>query len=169
VSSGQGSLTRNVHVSALHNLGVLMAMRSSVVKRSSVAIPASIASQARPPSAGGMVGVMGRMDALQRTVGSLVGRVAVVEVETQRHTDMAASIDGRFDQLMGLVQGLHGNRGVVFVPPSMGPIDMPLHGPGVPDPHPGPMYPYPYTLPLGPEMVMGHPVSPVSRFKSSLS
>jgi hypothetical protein len=47
--------------------------------------------------------VLGRLDALQSTMASLVGRVSVDEVVTQMHTDMAASIDGRFDQLMGLV------------------------------------------------------------------
>jgi hypothetical protein len=169
VSSGQGSVQRIVHTCAVYNLGVAMATRSSVAHRSSVASPASVASQAPPLSAGAMVDVMGHLDDLQSTMDLLVGRVAVVEVATQRHTDMAVSINDRFDQLMGLVQGLHGKRGVVFGPPPMGPMGMPPQGPGVPAPHPGPRFPYPYTLPLGPEMVPGHPVSPVSRFKSSLS
>jgi hypothetical protein len=94
-----------------------------------------------------MVNVLGRLDALQSTTTSLVGRVAVVEVATQRYTDMTTSIDGWFDQLTSLVQGLHGNRGVVFGPPPMGPMSMPPLGPGVSDPHTGPMFPYPYTLP----------------------
>jgi hypothetical protein len=69
------------------------------------------------------------------------------------HMDIVASIDGQFDQLMGLVQGLHGKWGVVFGPPPMGamcmpsPMCMPPPGPGVPDPHSGIMFPYPYTLP----------------------
>jgi hypothetical protein len=54
---------------------------------------------------GQMVNVMGLLDAMQSTMASLVGRVTVVDVETQRHTDTALSINGRFDQLMGLVQG----------------------------------------------------------------
>jgi hypothetical protein len=115
------------------------------------------------------VNVLICLDALQSTMASLVGRVAIVEVATQYNTDMATSIDGRFDQLMGLVQGLHGNRGVVFGPPPMGPMGMSPCGLGVPDPHLGPMFLHPYTLPLCPEMVPDHPVSPVNRFKSSLS
>jgi hypothetical protein len=72
-----------------------------------------------------MVDVLGRLDALQSTMASLVGRMIVVEVATQRHTDMAVSIDDRFDQPIDHVQGLHGNQGVVFGPPPMGPIIMP--------------------------------------------
>jgi hypothetical protein len=69
---------------------------------------------------------------------------------------MAASIDGRFDQLIGLVQGLHGNRGVVFGSPPMGLMVMPPPRPGVIDPHTGHMFPYPYKLPRGPDMIPGH-------------
>jgi hypothetical protein len=148
---------RSVHAGAVHKLGVTMVTRSSVARRTNVAIPAP------PWSTGEMVNLMGHLDALHITMASLARRVAVVEVAPQRHTAVVASIDGRFDQLMGLVQGLHGNRGVVFGPPP------PPPGTGVPDPHSGPIFPYPYKLPQGPEMIPGHPVSPVSRLTSSLS
>jgi hypothetical protein len=108
VASGQGSMPRSVHAGAIHKLGVAMASRSSIARR------IDVASLPPPPRTGEMVNVLGRLDALQSTMASLVGRVAVVEVAVQRHTDMAASIDGRFDQLMGIVQGLHGLRGVVW-------------------------------------------------------
>jgi hypothetical protein len=116
-----------------------------------------------------MADVLGRLDALQSTTALLVVRVSVVEVATHMHTDMTASTNGRFDQLMGLVHGLHGNRGVVFGPPPIGAMGMPPHRLDVPAPHPGPMFPYPYTLPLGTDIVMGHPVSPVSCCKIYLS
>jgi hypothetical protein len=169
VASGQGSAPRSLHVGAVHKLGVTIATRSSVARWTDVANPAP------PPRTGGIVNVLGRLNDLQNTTALLVGRVAVVEVATQRHTDTAASIDGRFDQLMGVVQGLHGSRGVVFGPLPMGPMGisppmgMPPSGPGVPDPHAWPMFPYPYTLPQDPEMIPGHPVSPINRFESSLS
>jgi hypothetical protein len=105
VASGQGSVSHSVHTGAVHTLGVTMTTRSSVARRTDVTSPPP-----PPPRTGEMVNVLGRLDALQNTMTSLVGRVTVVEIATQRHTDMAASIDGRFDQLMGLVQGLHGRR-----------------------------------------------------------
>jgi hypothetical protein len=163
VAYGQGSVPRSAHASAMQKMGVDMATRSSIAHRTSVASPAP------PPSAGEMLNVLGHLDALQSTMASLFRRVDVVGVAIQRHTDMDASIDGRFDQVMGLVQVLHGKRGVVFRPPPMGPRGMPPPGTGVPDPHPGPMFSYPYMLTLGHDMVPGNLVSPVSRFKSSLS
>jgi hypothetical protein len=51
--------------------------------------------------------MMGLLDALQNTMVSLDGSVVVVGVAARSHTDMITAIDGRFDQLFGLVQGLH--------------------------------------------------------------
>jgi hypothetical protein len=64
-------------------------------------------------------------------VAPLVGRAAIVEVVTKSHTDMAAAIDDRFDQLFGLVQGMYAHRGVLFGPPPMGPMVVPPLGTGV--------------------------------------
>jgi hypothetical protein len=119
VASGQGSMPRSVHEGAVHKLGVAMVTRSSVARWTNVVSPPP------PRRKGEMLNVLYHLDAPQSTMASLVGRVAVVEVAAQMHTDMAASIDGRFDQLMGLVQGLHGSRGVVYGPPSMRPMGMP--------------------------------------------
>jgi hypothetical protein len=137
-----------------------MATRASVVSQ------ASVMSQAPPSGAGDMGDMVDRLDALQSTMASLVGRVAVVEVATKIHTDMDAAIDGQFDQLLGLVQGLHAHQGMVFGPPSMGLMVLLLLGSGVPDPHQGPVFHYPYLLHQGTGTAPGNQVSPGGRFKN---
>jgi hypothetical protein len=108
IASGMGRVPCSVHSGVVRNLGVAMVTRVSV------------ANQTPPPGGGDMGDMLVRMDAFQSTMASLAGRVAVVEAAAQRHTDMAAAIDGRFDHLLGLMQGLQANRGVVFGPPPGG-------------------------------------------------
>jgi hypothetical protein len=72
VVSGKGSVSCSVHAGDVHNIGVVMATRSSVARRTSVASPSPL------PNAGEMVNVMGHLGALQSTTASLVGRVVVV-------------------------------------------------------------------------------------------
>jgi hypothetical protein len=97
VASGKGRVSRSLHAGAVRNLGVAM------VKRGTVAIQASAEIPAPPPGAGEMGDILGRLDALKSTVATLVGRVVIVEVAMKSHTDMAAAIDGRFSQLLGLI------------------------------------------------------------------
>jgi hypothetical protein len=56
-----------------------------------------------------MVQMVVRIDALQRTTASLAGRVSRIELATQGHTDMAASIHRQFDELHNIMRGLHGH------------------------------------------------------------
>jgi hypothetical protein len=82
----RGDGPRSVHAGAMRNLGVAMATRVSVASR------AGVADQAPTHGGGEMDDMMGRLDALQSTLASLVGRVSIMEVVTKSHTDMAAAM-----------------------------------------------------------------------------
>jgi hypothetical protein len=79
---------------------------------------------------------------------------------------MAAVIYDRFDQLFGLVQGLHANQGVVFGPPPMGPMVVPTLGPSVANPIQVMVFLYPYALHSGTGVAQGNQVLPGGRLKS---
>jgi hypothetical protein len=109
------------------------------------------------------------MDALQITMASLVRRVAIAEVAAQRHTNMAVSIDGQFDELRDIIRGLQGNRGgVVDGPPSVGPISVPHLGTAVADvsdPRLDPVLPYHFQSRPGTDMAQGNQVLPGSHLR----
>jgi hypothetical protein len=71
-----------MHTGVIRNIGVVVATRAGVENQA----PLHWRSE--------MFQMLVRMDVLQSTMASLAGRASVVEVVAQRHTDMAASIDG---------------------------------------------------------------------------
>jgi hypothetical protein len=149
VASGTGSVPRSVHSGAVRNLGVAMATQVGVANQT-------------PPHAGGEMGEMVvRMETLQSTISLLAGRVAIMEMAAQGHTDMAAAIDGWFDELCDLLRGFHKDQGgVVFGPPPVIPMVVPPLGPAVANPRQVPVLPYTYELRQGTGMAQGNQVSP---------
>jgi hypothetical protein len=126
-----------------------------------------VVNQTPPPGGGGveMGDIMACMDGLQSTMASLASRVIIAEVAAHSHTDMASAIYGPFDQLFGLMQGLHADRSMVFGLPPVGPMVVSHLGPNIANPQQGPVFPYPYDWHPGTGMAQCTQVSPGGHLK----